>query len=424
MSCCPTSIAPHGFCPWRRRQSATDGSKSTAVVLSPSAKLNGRTATAIRDPTEVGPRTVILPGLVNAHTHLELSWMRGRVPPGDVMPAWAARLIASSRRIRAVRSGAGRAGASRMQRRCGRDCGGASERDGAGRRRDQYARRRARPLAESGVVGGGLLRARGLPHGRSRARVAGASQRLASLPQHDCLRAAIAPHAPYSVRRSLSRDRPGAGEAVRSACISASRRKKCVFCATAPARGETCSSGFGAWIADWTPPACGPVDYVDRLGLLNDRLIAVHGVQFEDAELRSLAACGATVVDLSAQQPLDRRRCAAARRRFYESGVRVAIGTDSLASVADLNMFNEMAEFAALAPDVPARQILESATLDGATALGLRRASCGSIAAGKRAELLAVRVPAGVEDVEEYLVRGNPADGHCVAEIRAEPRAR
>ena len=44
------------------------------------------------------PRTVILPALVNAHTHLELSWMRGRVPPGDTMPDWAARLISERQR--------------------------------------------------------------------------------------------------------------------------------------------------------------------------------------------------------------------------------------------------------------------------------------------------------------------------------------
>ena len=56
-----------------------------------------------------------------------------------------------------------------------------------------------------------------------------------------------------------------------------------------------------------------------------------------------------------------------------------------------------------LAPSVPAARILHSATLAGAEALGFA-SELGSIEAGKRAQLIAVRVPAAVADVEEYLL--------------------
>jgi cytosine/adenosine deaminase-related metal-dependent hydrolase len=166
---------------------------------------------------------------------------------------------------------------------------------------------------------------------------------------------------------------------------------------------------LGVWNAAWTPPGCGPVDYLDRLGLVNARLLAVHGVQFTGAELARLATAGATVVACprsnawtgAGEPPIE---------RFYASRVRVAIGTDSLASVQDLNLFAELAEVRRLAPRVPATAILHSATLAGAEALGFA-SELGSIEPGKRAELIGVRLPAAVIDVEEYLVSGvGPAD--------------
>jgi cytosine/adenosine deaminase-related metal-dependent hydrolase len=155
---------------------------------------------------------------------------------------------------------------------------------------------------------------------------------------------------------------------------------------------------------DWTPPRLGPVEYLDSLGMLDHRTLVVHGVQLETTALERLAVIGCTLVTCPRSNqwvgvgvpPIE---------RFYASGVRVAIGTDSLASVSDLNLFAELQTMRWLAPAVPARRLLESATIAGATALGLD-ADLGTIEAGKRAELIAVAVPADAIDVEEYLVSG------------------
>jgi cytosine/adenosine deaminase-related metal-dependent hydrolase len=146
------------------------------------------------------------------------------------------------------------------------------------------------------------------------------------------------------------------------------------------------------------------VEYLDRLGMLDERLLAVHGVHLTDAELDRLAAVGATVVACprsnewtgAGTPPID---------RFYRSGVRVALGTDSLASVETLNLFDELAKVRTIAPTIAAATLLGSATRNGAEALGFG-GELGTISVGKRAELIAVRVPMNVVDVEEYLVSG------------------
>jgi 5-methylthioadenosine/S-adenosylhomocysteine deaminase len=130
----------------------------------------------------------------------------------------------------------------------------------------------------------------------------------------------------------------------------------------------------------------------------------VHGVQLSDASLARLAQIGCTLVTCPRSNqwvgvgvpPV---------ARFYASGVPVAVGTDSLASVGDLNLFTELKTMRWVAPEIPARTLLESATLTGAKALGVGD-EIGSIEPGKAAELIAVTLSPDVADVEEYLVSG------------------
>ena len=155
---------------------------------------------------------------------------------------------------------------------------------------------------------------------------------------------------------------------------------------------------------DWAIPACGPVEYLDRLGVIDARTLVVHGVQFDAAALARLRELGATLVTC----PRSNRWVGVGDppiEGFYKSGVAIAVGTDSLASVNDLNLFSELKAMRAIAPRVPAARLLESATLIGARALGLGE-ELGSLTPGKRAEILAIELPGPVDDIEEYLVGG------------------
>jgi cytosine/adenosine deaminase-related metal-dependent hydrolase len=339
----------------------------------------------------------VLPGLVNAHTHLELSWMRGRVAPSASMPAWAGSLMAL-RREHAAEPLAPIETAIKEVREAGTALVGDVTNTLAP---DQL-------LRHSPLGGAMFYEVLGFSAPEPEQVVRRARAVLNGLPADDEWSRTIVPHAPYSVSPSLFRAiGSAAGNAPMSVHIGESRDEM-EFLRTGTGAWRELLGHLGAWNDRWQPPGCGPVEYLDRLGLLNDRLIAVHGTQLPDRELARLVSAGATLVTCprsntwtgAGPPPID---------RFYASGVRVAIGTDSLASVEDLNLFQELACVRRLAPHVPAGRLLESATIAGATALGFGK-EFGTIEVGKRAALIAVRVPRSVEDVEEYLVSGIQPD--------------
>ena len=353
---------------------------------------------APRLPTP-GPCRAILPGLINAHAHLELSWMRQQVPPAPTMPDWVERLMA-------LRGAAGRDAVEPIAAAiCEMRAGGTAA---VGDVTNSLAA--WEPLADSPLYAVVFLELLGFNAADPRKVVLDAAARLAGLTPRAGIRSAIVAHAPYSVSFALLREIAVLPQDGPISMHVGESPEEIEFLKSGTGAWRQLLEKLGVWTTGWMPPACGPIEFLSRAGLVHDRLLAVHCVQIADAELATLASAGATVVTC----PRSNRWTGVGAppvERFYASGVRVAIGTDSLASADDLSMFSEMAAVRATAPGIPPGRILRSATLDGAAALGFG-GELGSIEPGKRAELIAVDVPADVADVEEYLVSGRvqPSD--------------
>jgi 5-methylthioadenosine/S-adenosylhomocysteine deaminase len=138
-----------------------------------------------------------------------------------------------------------------------------------------------------------------------------------------------------------------------------------------------------------------PLARLDRLGLVTDRLIAVHMTQLTDAEIELCAQRGVSVVHCpESNLKLASGFCPACK--LQHAGVNLAIGTDGCASNNDLDMFGETRTAAILAKAVAndakaldAFSALRAATLGGAKALGFE-AKVGSIEVGKQADLACV----------------------------------
>jgi cytosine/adenosine deaminase-related metal-dependent hydrolase len=342
----------------------------------------------------------LLPGLVNAHTHLELSYLRNQVRSADTFIGWIRGVMAARRErpdpqaaeiLDGVRSGIDEA----------TGCGTALVGD------ISNTLVTVDPLRAStlgGVVFYELIRFNTPDAG------AFVRQSCEQIDRHaggSNVQVSLAAHAPYSVS-------PGVFRAIRDAVDRRPTLPVSVHLSEAREEVEFMASGQGAWrafleeIGSWDPawvaPAMSPVAFLDETGFLDARVLAVHGVQMTAADLALLASRDTTLVTC----PRSNQYTGAGVppvQAFYEAGVRVAVGTDSLASTPELNLFSELAELRRLAPSVAASTLLASATIQGARALG-RDDDYGTLEAGKRSRLLAARLPPAVADVEEYLVSG------------------
>jgi 5-methylthioadenosine/S-adenosylhomocysteine deaminase len=147
------------------------------------------------------------------------------------------------------------------------------------------------------------------------------------------------------------------------------------------------------WDTAWAPSTDSPFEYLHTLGLLNDDFLAVHAVQATDKDISLIKRSRVSI----AHCPRSNRETGVGKmplKRFLDAGVAVGLGTDSLASSPSLNLWDEMRYAYRIhrSAGVTARDIVTLATNGGAKALGMFNA-IGSIEPGKRADIIAVPLP-------------------------------
>jgi cytosine/adenosine deaminase-related metal-dependent hydrolase len=344
-------------------------------------------------------RAAILPGLVNAHTHLSLTRLpRPPARGGPFFPRLRElALAASALEAEAVRASV-RAGIAESVALGTAAVGEITTRaEGVGELE-----------ADTRLASRVYFEFLGITEPAARERFATAANRARSLAgaNRAHIRAGLSPHAPYSVWPDLWK---ATHELARIHDLLWS-----THLGEAPGEDRFLTEGTGpaveylkswnAWDGTFPVPGRRPAAFLAGEGVLDHRALLVHGVHLTPDDRAIVAASGAFV-------------CLCPRSNAYLGlppppvealaalGIPLCLGTDSRGSNDDLSVWAEMRAVRRLAPEIPAAAVLAMATVTGARALGLRD-EAGAIAAGRRWRGIAVETDArDADDLLEILVR-------------------
>lgn len=330
---------------------------------------------------------VICPGFVNAHTHLELTHLAGKVPPSPDFVNWLKRLTdllmahAATPENVAEAVGAGIA----------QSLAAGVTTIGDITRRPAWSRG---PLAASpirGVSFGEII-----AMGRLRIQLNERLEAAASVEyQSNRMRIGISPHAPYTVEPDGLR-----------ACAERARRMNAPLCIHLAETAEeatftrSCSGRFaeflqamGIWDEDIPLADCSPVELCRATGVLDRRTVIAHGNYLSDGDIKMIAESGSS----AAYCPHTHHAFGHPPHRFREmlrAGINVCVGTDSLASNPSLSILDELRFLYQRHPDMAAHDLMAMGTIRGAAALGYGD-KVGSFTVGKAADLVVIPIEAG-----------------------------
>jgi cytosine/adenosine deaminase-related metal-dependent hydrolase len=371
---------------------------ASSVVSNAAVLVEGDTIRAVGPADEIEapgadlinlPGMTLLPGLINAHCHLDYTGLRGALPARAPFTSWILSIIAAKRRMRV--------GDYEASVRAGLDealCYGTTTVFDVSCDSGRYAV--VRVAAETPVrvaFFGEVLGLNPLTAGWRMRRLRRAFEMAAGEP---FIARGISPHAVYSLSQRLLK------------LVGRELERQPM-----PMAVHVLESRDEPRLRPWCDPR-DAVRILDRRGLLGKTALAVHVNTPSDEDVALLAKRGASVVHCPGSHRFFNHDPFPAER-LREAGVPICLGTDSLASNERLDMFREMCLFLDAHPAFSAGEALRMATTAPARFLGLD-GRLGVLKAGALADMIAV--PAGAAALRPCSV-----DEACANVVRHEGEA-
>jgi cytosine/adenosine deaminase-related metal-dependent hydrolase len=334
---------------------------------------------------------VIFPALINAHTHLELCALKGCIPIHNGFGFWVKSLI--EKRSQLDHKALVAASEFGIREMLATGCGAVGEISSLGLTLE--------PLQKSGLAGVWFREFLG--------------DRISDTGTWDNqpgdLQASLAGHAPHTTSPDVLveiKNRTRGQKAPLSIHLAESEEEMS-FLTTAQGSWKDFLQSRGIDTASWGLPVKSPVRHLHAIGILDNRTILVHVLHANQADMNIIHESGAHVC-LCPRSNVALHQRLPGLDRMIRAGIRLCLGTDSLASVSTLSMFDEMAFVSKSFPMAAPERIFQMATLGGAEALGLDN-RMGTLAPGKQARLAYLDIqPSKSSLVVETLVNNREPD--------------
>lgn len=326
--------------------------------------------------------SIILPGFVNAHTHLELTNMPDLNIQDKKLTSWIMELVKTRLKwkeedfVASVENGV---------RQCV-ETGTTTVADitNGGYSFEVLKNSRIRKIVYTEIINFDPAKATDL--------ISDAEDKLDKVNQDSLMCKGVSPHAPYTVSYDLYK-----------ACSRLAKLKNiplCTHIAETEDEVEFLSKGKGVLIDflkdfrmlpdNWKAPGLTPVKYLKGCGILENRPLLVHCNYLSDDEIQIIRQTGSNVVFCPRSHRFFNHKNHPFKQ-LIDNGVPVALGTDSLASNYSLSMLDEIKFVYKNYDDIDPELILTMATINGAVALGLKDKT-GKLSDGFSADIAVVRL--------------------------------